>query len=370
MKKIPFSRAFGVFKKPNGKHKVAMVLGMLGTALSLPASALAAPPSPLTPASTIAQVAANQFWLVMGIGTVVFVLVEALLVFAIVRYRRRSDDDAPKQIHGNATLEIAWTIVPAIICLSLFGVTLRGLQVEDDIPADATVIQVTGYQWFWGFDYVENGTKRTSLQDDLYIPEGEPVIFEITSNDVIHSYWIPELAGKMDAIPGKTNTVWVVAEEGTYAGQCAEFCGVEHFAMLFDVHAVPREEYDAKIAEYIEEDANFIPVGTDMSNPQPDGVMPPGNASAGELLYTELGCNSCHTTDGTALVGPSFQGIATRAGSRIPGTPAEEYLHESIVLPCEYVVSGFQCVMPQTYGTESLEAQDLADLTAWLLTLE
>lgn len=352
------------------RRKVSIIVTLLLLVAAVPASVLAAPPSPLLPASNIAEVQAQQFWLVMGIGAVVFVLVEALLIYAIVRYRRRGPNDMPKQVHGNAAYEIGWTVVPAIITLGLFGVSLRGIQVEGDVPTDATVIRAIGYRWYWEFDYVENGVSRLSLTEDMYVPADEPVIIEIEGADVIHSFWVPELGGKHDAVPGKVNIFWFEAEEGVYAGQCAEFCGAEHYNMLFDVHVVPRDEYEDQMALYIEEDSQFIPVGTDFENPQPDGFLPPGNAATGESLYFgDLNCQSCHSIDGTALVGPTMLGIAERSETRKPDLTAEQYLYESIALPCEYLVSGFQCVMPQTYATEQMDAQDMADVIAYLLTL-
>lgn len=354
----------------SGRRKVA-ILTMLVFVMLIPASALAAPPSPLAPASNIAALQARQFWLTFWLGVVVFVLVEGLLIYTIIRYRRRGPNDMPKQVHGNAAFEIAWTVVPAIICIGLFGVSLNGIQEEGRVPTDATVIQATGYQWYWEFEYVENEVSRLSLVEDLYVPADEPVIIEITAADVIHSFWVAELGGKHDAVPGRVNTFWFEAEEGIYAGQCAEFCGAEHYNMLFDVHVVPRAEYEDRIAEYIVEDGQFEPVGTDFENPQPDGFLPPGNATQGESLYFgELNCQSCHSIDGTALVGPTMAGMAGRAESRIAGYSAEHYLYESIALPCDFVVSGFQCVMPQTYATEQMDAQDMADVIAYLLTLE
>ncbi len=361
-----------LFLTRSGKHrKLSVLITVLLVAFAVPAIALAAPPSPLIPASNIAAVQAQQFWITFIIGMVVFVLVEGLLIFTIIRYRRRGPNDMPKQVHGNAALEIGWTVVPAIITLGLFGVSLNGVRVEQRIPTDATVIRAIGYRWYWEFEYVENEVNRLSLTDDLYVPADEPVIIEIEGADVIHSFWVPELGGKHDAVPGKTNIFWFEAEEGVYAGQCAEFCGAEHYNMLFDVQVVPRADYEAQIANYIEEDSQFIPVGTDIDDPQPDGFLPPGNAISGEALYFgDLNCQSCHSIDGTALVGPTMLGIGDRASERKPDLTAEQYLYESIALPCEYVVSGYQCVMPQTYATEQMDAQDMADVIAYLLTLE
>ena len=344
---------------------VAAVVGLLVVALIFPLRALAAPPSPLLPGSDRATDIANLFWIVLGIAAVVFVIVEALIIFAVVKYRRQYPDEVPEQIDGNSRLELIWTVIPALIMIALFWVTLNTLQkyAYDKTPEGAMVVEVTGRQWFWEFTYPETEIKLTSLSNDLYLPADEPIEFEIRSNDVIHSFWVPELAGKVDAIPGHTNHLWFTASEGVYAGQCAEFCGQSHYDMLFNVNVVPRDEFNAWMDEQIVLASQFQPIGTDLETP-----LPIGDATIGETLFTEeYGCNACHSLDGSTLVGPSLQGISQRAGERIDGYTAEQYLRESILLPCDYVVDGFECLMPQDYG-DRMEAEDLANIIAYLLT--
>jgi cytochrome c oxidase subunit 2 len=334
----------------------AVVLGLL-----VPLPAFAQAPSPLTPGSETAGSVASLFWVVLGIAAVVFVIVEGLLIYAVLRYRRRFPDDMPEQVEGNARLELIWTVVPALIMVVLFGLTLRQLQRERNAPADAIVVEVTGNQWYWQFKYPDTQLTLLSSADDLVLPAGRPVLLEVRSNDVIHSFWVPELSGKMDAIPGHTNTIWFEAEPGTYAGQCAEYCGLEHYAMLFDVLVLPPDEFAAWMDEQVLLASQFQPVGTDLTTP-----LPAGDAGRGAALFSSLGCAACHSLDGTRIVGPSIKGIGQAAGARIAGYSAEQYLRESIVLPCDYIVEGFTCVMPQDFG-QRLEAQDLADLIAYLL---
>jgi cytochrome c oxidase subunit 2 len=345
---------------PKWLKRIALAGAMAFALLFTPLTALAQSPSPLRPGSGAAQDVASLFWIVTGVAAVVFVVVEALLIFAVVRYRRRFPDETPEQIEGNTRLEMIWTIIPAVILIVLFGLTLRVLRVENNAPADAYVVEVTGHQWFWEFNYPETEVTTNSRTDDLYIPADEPVVFEIRSNDVIHSFWVPELSGKIDAIPGHTNTLWFEAREGTYAGECAEFCGLEHYAMLFNVQVVPRDEFDSWMDNQIELAAQFHPIGTDMETP-----LPEGDPENGEALFTDLGCVSCHSLDGTQLVGPSMQNISERAGNRVDDMTADAYLRQSILDPCAHVVEGFTCVMPQNFG-ERLDAQGLADLIAFL----
>ena len=335
--------------------------GILVLALLSPLQALAQPPSPLAPGSENAASVATLFWIVLGIAAAVFVIVEGLLIYAVLRYRRRYPDEVPPQVYGNTRLEVIWTVVPALIMVTLFGLTLRQLQRERSVPLDAMVVEVTGQQWFWEFTYPETNITVNSQSGNLVLPADRPILFEVRSKDVIHSFWIPELAGKIDAIPGRTTTIWFEAEPGVYAGQCAEYCGLEHYAMLFDVEVLPAAQFDAWMAEQVRLASQFQPIGTDMTSP-----LPSGDTARGATLFTDLGCAACHSLDGTQIVGPTVQGIGERAANRIEGYSAEQYLREAILLPCNYLVEGFTCVMPQNFG-ERLEAQDLADLIAYLL---
>lgn len=347
---------------PHKTWRFALITGfLLLTALAVPTLALAAPPSPLLPASDNAKRISDLFTLVASIAAAVFVIVETLLIVAIVRFRRRSDDEMPVQVHGNRILEITWTLIPAGILVGLFAMAVPVMNFEWTAPSNPMIVEVTGRQWQWEFKYPDTGV---STSKQLYIPTGKPILLELKSSDVIHSFWVPQLAGKTDAIPGYSNTMWFQADQpGTYDGQCAEYCGLQHYSMLLQVIAMQPADFKAWMDEQVKEASTFTPVGTDINNPP----LPPGDPSRGADLYKSQGCASCHTLDGSPLVGPSFQGLASRAGTRKPGYSAELYLRESIVQPCAYVVEGFTCVMPQDFGTKKLNKQMLADLIAFLL---
>jgi cytochrome c oxidase subunit II len=296
----------------------------------------------------------------------VFVLVEGLLVYAVFRYRRQSDnDEEPEQIHGNATLEILWTIVPAGIMVVLFVLTLQTLQAQQTIPDNAYTIQVIGHRWFWEFRYPE-GPIETKM---VHIPAGRPVVFELTSQDVIHSFWVPQLGGKLDAIPGRVNTTWLEANKpGIFAGECAEFCGREHYAMLFDVEAMSQSKFDDWMKQKIAEMGSVVCKEAPCAPEEmPDvATLPAGNAENGAQLYDAKACKGCHSLDGSALVGPSFKGLSTRAEGRTPDETAQEYIEHSILRPCDIVVTGFTCQMPLTFG-QQLNPQQLSDLIAYLM---
>lgn len=348
---------------PFKTRRITIAFGLiLLAALAVPTLVFAAPPSPLDPASDASRRISDLFLTVASVAVVIFLLVEGLIIFAVVRFRRRSEDEMPRQVHGNNVLELLWTIIPAGIMVSLFVITIPVLNFERNSPQskDALNVQVTGRQWQWEFKYNDTGITATK---ELHIPTGRPIVLQLVSLDVIHSFWVPQLSGKTDVIPGYNNTMWFQADKaGEFDGQCAEFCGLQHYSMLVKVIAMEPADFKAWMDEQVKEASTFTPVGTDINTELPDG-----DATRGADLYKSMGCASCHSLDGSTLVGPSFQGVAARAATRKPGYTAELYLHESIVKPCEYVVAGFTCVMPQDFGTKKLNKQNLADIIAFLL---
>ena len=300
------------------------------------------------------------FNIVMGMAVLVFILVEGLLIFAIVRYRRRSRDEMPEQVHGNNRLELGWTIGSAVLVIVLFFFTLGFYQVPRTLSEeDVLTIEVTGNTWFWEFYYPETGVRTTA---EFNVPAGRAVVLEITSRDVQHSFWLPELAGKVDAIPGRVQRMWFqVDEQRMFVGQCAEYCGREHYNMPIRLNVLPEAEY----AAWMDVEAAAVAAAQEVDL-EAEAAAITGNVAAGEALYSGLGCVACHSLDGAPGVGPSYVGLGERAANTIDGYSAEEYVRESIINPCAFVVEGFNCVMPQTYG-DQLSPQDLADLVAFTL---
>lgn len=300
------------------------------------------------------------FNIVLVLALVVFVFVEGLLIYALVRFRRRSDDEMPEQVHGDMRLELSWTIGSAVLVLILFFFTLGFYQQDRSLPDGAYTVQVTGRTWAWDFGYEDTGVTTT---ETLNVPAGQPVLLEISSEDVQHSFWVPEIAGKVDAIPGRTQLMWFrVDEPGTYVGQCAEYCGLSHAEMLITVNVLPQEEFTAWIET--ETAAVLAAQEVDLAG---EALALTGDVATGEALYTSLGCMACHSLDGSQLVGPSYLGLGQRAGEVRDGYSAEEYIIEAILHPCDYLAEGFAtCVMPQNYA-DQLAPQDLADLIAFTL---
>ncbi len=211
------------------------------------------PTQPITQAGEATQ---SLYLITFVIAVIVFVVVEGLLIWITLRYRRRpSDTELPKQTHGSNLLEVLWTIVPAITVTGLFVATLITLNQETEASAatPSEVIDVTGFQWQWTFEYAEHGVSLTGSGQNgpnMALPLNEPVRIRLHATDVIHSFYVPQFLYKKDAIPGRVNEFDVVVKEpGLFAGQCAEFCGLAHADMHFTVQAMPRADFDAWLVE-------------------------------------------------------------------------------------------------------------------------
>jgi cytochrome c oxidase subunit 2 len=210
-----------------------------------------------TPATDRGQDVRTLYNIVFFIAVAIFVLVEGLIVFTVFRYRRRPGDDAlPPQTHGNNLVEILWTAIPTLIVAFLFVMSWQTLnKVDATVPVDVHVRAVAA-RFQWQFDYLDaNGNTLFSQpvpvgdQGGLTLPVGEPVQVTLRAVDVIHAFYVPVFLFKRDAIPGRENTFdFTVDEPGTYRGQCAELCGPYHGSMIFDVHAIPRPDFDTWFA--------------------------------------------------------------------------------------------------------------------------
>ena len=279
---------------------------MLAVVLALAVPALAQegmPPQPsaLDPAGPNSAAIASLFNVVLIIATVVFVVVEGLILISAFRFRRRAKDASePAQVHGNTRAEIAWTILPALIVVTLFVMALQTQQTLDAKPAAAAeqmTVKVIGHQFWWEYQYPDLGITTAT---DLVIPTGKVVNLELTSADVIHSFWIPQLNGKTDAFPNHMNFTWIQANTpGVYYGQCAELCGAGHANMRAVVIAKTPDEFDLWVKQ------------------QQAGPAEPADALAqqGQLIFSTGACIGCHTINGTTAngkTGPNLTHVASR----------------------------------------------------------
>lgn len=224
--------------------------GLLAMALALGACATDAPQDSLDPAGPLAEAIDDLFMPVIGIAAVVFVVVQALIIYAVVRYRRKDgDDELPEQSHGNTRLEIGWTILPALVLAGVAVVTVPVIFRLDEARADdSLLVEVVGQQYWWEFAYPEHEGIVTA--NELHVPAGQDVFLEMTSEDVIHSFWAPRLNGKRDVAPGRVHTWTIHADEpGVYSGQCAEFCGASHANMRLKVVAHDQAGFEAWVAQ-------------------------------------------------------------------------------------------------------------------------
>jgi cytochrome c oxidase subunit II len=197
----------------------------------------------------------EHFWFGSWVAVLfVGVLTWGLILYAAFRFRRKDGDPAPKQLRYNVPLEIMYTIVPLVLILGMFYFTARDQTVLTKVSADPdNTVSVVGFRWSWAFNYEQGvydvGTAEPDDTPTLYLPVNESVVFELESPDVIHSFWIPAFLMKMDVFPSRVNKFEVTPNKvGTFAGRCAELCGVDHARMLFQVRVVSRAEYDQHIA--------------------------------------------------------------------------------------------------------------------------
>jgi len=339
--------------------RVAACAGIgAGVLLATAAVAGADVPQPtiFTPVSTPAFIIREIAFFVLGITAAIFVLVGGLGVYSMIRFRRpRSDDGAePPQVYGSRQIELAWTVVPILIVVVLFFVTARyiwGIEHRAQ-EADALEVTIVGHQWWWEIRYPKLGIVTAN---ELHLPVSDavrpmPAYLTLESADVIHSFWIPQLAGKMDVIPNKVNRLWVDPRRtGTFVGQCAEYCGLQHGGMLLLVTVHTADD--------------FARWTTEQQASAPDAPA----AAAGRELFSSLACISCHTVRGTpanGVFGPDLTHLMSRstiAAGVIQNTP--KTLRAWVEDP-ESIKPG--ALMPAM----KLSGEEVDKVTAYLLTLK
>ncbi len=272
-------------------------------------------------------------------------IVLALLAMAI-RYRRRHENEIGAREHAGAWLEITWTVIPAIVFLGLFAWGLKVYFHNYRVPPNAERYYVVGKQWMWKYQH-PSGNREIN---DLHVPVGVPIELVITSEDVIHSFFVPAFRIKRDAVPGRYTTAWFEATKvGTFDIFCAEYCGAEHSLMIGKIHVMEPQDYQAWL----------------------EGREPGRSiAASGAELFEQKSCTTCHRTDSSARA-PILNGLYGTEVSLVGGDRIEaddNYLRESIVDPGAKVVSGYQPIMPTFKG--QLTEEEILELIGYIKSLD
>jgi cytochrome c oxidase subunit 2 len=298
--------------------------------------------STVYPESDSGRVIQDVYAMVTWIDAGIFILVAALLAWTVWRYRESKTPAGaiPEQVHGNPVLEVVWTVIPAVILIFIAVPTWTGIFRGASPPkGEAIKVQAIGHQWWWEFNYTGLGLVTAN---ELHLPVGKTVEIMTTSKDVVHSFWVPKLAGKMDAFPGRENLIWFTPDKpGIYYGQCAEFCGTSHANMRFKV--------------VVDSEADFKAWLERTRKPQ---LAKGDDAKAGEALFTEKGCITCHTINGKNKaafdIAPNLTNLKDRtslASAMIDNTP--ENLARWIKEPREIKPGALMCWPPQMDRTSA-----------------
>ncbi|MFZ5882868.1 MAG: cytochrome c oxidase subunit II [Chloroflexota bacterium] len=281
-----------------------------------------------------------------------FALIVVPMLYSLLVFRRKKGDTTDGvHVEGNTTLEVVWTIIPLVMVLGIAYIGAQNLGETRRVDPDAMVVNVTGFQWGWSFEYPEYGI----TSKELYLPVNKQVLLKMTSRDVIHSFWVPEFRVKQDLVPGRITELRITPTTlgDFYKVRCAEICGTSHAYMEQPVIVVEKVAFDTWVSEQQALAAEA-------------GQTPEGR---GKALVAANGCGACHSIDGAKGVGPTWFQLA---GSEVPlsggGTVVADdaYLKESILQPQAKIVAGFETQQMPTYNFTD---EQVADIIAYIKTL-
>ncbi len=304
----------------------------------------------LNPLSPQAHSISSLFVGILFFLFAIFLLVGSLITIIVIRFRERPEGVEPRPVFGSRVIEITWTAIPFISLVIIFFFMTRTMHAADPPPGDRKAdINIIGHQWWWEADYLQSGVMTAN---EIHIPVDTPVLVQIDSADVIHDFWVPELARKIDAVPGHPNHMWLQADRpGEYLGACAEFCGQEHAWMRIKVVAQSKDDFDAWQRAQLS-----VPA-----------TPADGEAGQGAKLFVADTCVNCHTvvgTPGNQRIGPDLTHIASRttlASGAADNTP--ENLFRWLKDP--------DSIKPQSHMPNfQLSDADAHALTAYLETLK
>jgi cytochrome c oxidase subunit 2 len=325
--------------RKNGRHlAIVAVLVAIGTVVTyyLLTSIYQLPEAASQQAVSIDQLFGGHFLFI----SFFFALIVVFALYVVFR-RKPGDEEMGAQFHGNTPLEIAWTVIPLIIVI---GFGIWGYNVLRDVTsekADEMTVKVTGQQWKWGFEYPDYPDMGSV--SEMVLPVNQPVVLQMESIDVLHSFWVPEFRVKQDLLPGRVTTLRITPTEiNDFKTRCAEICGTQHSLMLATVSVRSRADFEAWVTE----------MSTSFATMSPE--------ERGARWSAQFGCNSCHSIDGSALAGPTWldlfgSQVTLSDGSTV--TADNAYLHNSMMDPASQVVEGFSPIMPSTFSQQFADEQ-------------
>jgi cytochrome c oxidase subunit 2 len=304
-------------------------------------------------ASAQAEPIDRMFALEFRVIAFLFALIVVLMVYSIVVFRRKKGDTTDaRHIEGNTKLEVFWTIIPLVTVLYFSYLGAQSLAETQRVDPQAMEVNVIGQQWSWRFEYPEGGFSST----ELVLPVNKQALLHLTSNDVIHSFWVPEFRVKQDVLPGGEEFVRdyriTPTEIGDYKVRCAEMCGLDHANMRAPVRVLSEEDFQSWVAE--------------------QSVVSGDPVERGARWVQEFGCQACHSIDGTPGVGPSWQGKFGSEETLDDGTSVavtQDYLYQSICDPGSQIVEGFQNIMPANF-CELMSEDQIQDIIAFIESLQ
>jgi len=297
----------------------------------------------------------TAFYSVIGVSIVLLIGITIIMLYFVYKYNRKKNKVA-SDIEGSTKLEIIWTVIPTILVLVMFYFGWAGWRPMYNPPKEGLNVTTIARMWNFSFLY-ENGKQS----NDLVVPVGTAVKLKLTSVDVLHSVFIPAFRIKEDIIPGREKLMWFIPQKiGTYDLYCAEYCGLQHAYMGADLKAVSQADFDKWYT-----DTTVVKSIVDASTPGAEGLA----------VMKNQGCNACHSSDGTKIIGPSYLGlwgkthVVVRGGKEITVTVDSSYIRKSIYEPNYEVVKGYQKDLMQSYE-KTVSENDLLKIIEYLKTLE
>lgn len=307
-----------------------------------------------TDASNFVSTFNTSYYFITGISVILILGLTVVMLYFVFRYNKKKNQIAI-QNEGNTRLEIIWTVVPVLLALAMFYFGWAGWKPMTKAPKDAINITSTARMWSFSFKYA-NGKQSP----DLIIPVNTPVKIKLISLDVIHSLYIPAFRVKSDIVPGREKMMWFLPQTvGVFSLYCAEYCGLRHSYMNSNVKVLSKEDYIAWYAD----SSKVIP--------EANGAAP---GSEGLKIMINHGCNACHSSDGTKIVGPSYlnlfgeKQVVLRDGKELTVTVDEEYIKRAIYEPNYEIVKGYPKDLMQSYK-DVISADDLLKIIEYLKTL-